>query len=172
MTSGPRQRSLVNRRVRFRDGVLEAKYVFPFWDSTWTVRFILIDIIGGTGPRVARTPMTFDGSGLHADALAGEARPLTTMMPDEFHGTYHFDPWWVFRGMGGVADRYRSVVLPTNIARPFRFEGSEMKVHDVEFGPQLTAAVRIEAKDPLYRLKTLEKGTFDLEGAFGPTVTA
>ncbi len=168
MTSGPRQRSLANRKVRFRDGVLDAKYVFPFWDKTWMVRFILIDVLGGTGPRVVRGAMTVDPSGVHADALSSAALPLAAVSPEEFHGRYHYDPWWVFRGIGSTGDAYRGAVLPTNIARPFRFEGANMKVHDVEFGPRLDTVVRIDAKDPLYRSKSLEKGAFDLEKAFGP----
>ena len=165
---GSRQRSLVNRRIVFRDAELVTKYVFPFWDGGWSVRFVLIDEFGGRGPRVYAGPLDAGSTDPVADAPAQSARPLEEHSRSSFEGLYHFDPWWVFRGMGGVGGEYRDAILPTNIARTFRVDDVTWKVHDVEFGPHTGSVVAIEAKDDSYRRRTFTKANLDLAATFGP----
>ena len=162
-----RQRSLVNRRVTFRDAELTTNYVFPFWDGSWSVRFVLIEVLGGDEPRVLSAPLRADGSDLRTDARAEDARPLGQIPRSEFATVYHFDPWWIFRGKGGRAAAYRDVIVATNISRPFLSGGSVWSVHDVTFAPLTDAAVAIEAKDPLFRKRAFTNGTLDLAKAFG-----
>lgn len=114
-----------------------------------------------------RGPLDAGGGDVKVDAPVSAALRLASVSPDEFRGLHHFDPWWVLRGMGEVADAHRTAVPPTNIARPFRFDGVEWKVHDVEFDAVLGYALRIEAKDAMYRGRSLTRETLDLDAAFG-----
>ena len=162
-----RQRSLVNRRIRFRDAEMITNYVFPFWDGSWSVRFVLIEASGGDEPRVLVGVVEAAGTDLRTDALAQDARSLAHVPRSEFATLYHFDPWWVFRGKGGVAGEYRDTIVPTNVARTFRAGDAMWTVHDVTFGPRMEAAVAIEAKDALFRKRTFTKASLDLAEAFG-----
>ena len=164
---GSRQRSLVNRRIVFRDAELVTKYVFPFWDGGWSVRFVLIDEFGGRGPRVYPGRLDAGDGELVADSPTREARPLADHARTFFDGLYHFDPWWVFRGIGGVGGEYRAAIIPTNVARTFRIGDVAWKVHDVEFGPRMESVVAIEAKDDSYRKHAFTKENLDLAAAFG-----
>ncbi len=162
-----RQRSLVNRRIAFRDAHMIANYVFPFWDASWSVWFVLIEVFGGDQPRVLTAPLDAIGADLQADAPARDARLLADVPRSAFAALYHFDPWWVFRGKGGVAGAYRDVVVPTNIAQPFRAGDATWKVHDVGFGPWTESAVIIEAKDESFERRAFTKADLDLATAFG-----
>jgi len=164
-----RQRSLVNRRLVFRDAELITNYVFPFWDRSWSVRFVLIDVFGGDDPRVLAGALEASGADLRTDSSSHDAGSLVHVPRSEFATLYHFDPWWVFRGKGGVAGAYRDAVIPTNISRPFRAGGATWNVHDVEFAPQMETAVSIEGKDALFRKRTFTKANLSLADAFGPS---
>ena len=162
-----RQRSLVNRDVSFRDTTMSTKYLFPFWDRGWSVRFVLIEMLGGVGPQVYAGLLDEGDAGLVVNGPVAEARPLTKVPPELFEGTYHFDPWWVFRG-GGVPARYRDAIVPTNIARTFRVREASWKVHDVDFGPRIESVATIEAKDESNHKARFTKSTLDLVASFGP----
>ena len=117
--------------------------------------------------RVRRSDGRSD-AGLVAQGPSRGARPLGEFPRASFEGTYHFDPWWVFRG-AGVPARYRNAIVPTNIARSFRAGDVTWKVYDIEFGSQVESVTAIEAKDESFRKEQFTKSTLDLVAAFSTT---
>jgi len=147
------QRHLVNRRLRLTDGEIVTKYVFPFWGRDWKVAFHMVDRLG-RGPAILRSPVHEDrhrDRHLVSPAKVSDLQDLETMDPAGFNDLYHYDPWWVFRGIGGVSDELKQAVHPTNIARPFKHDGRHWKVHDVEVAPDGGTVLAIVAKDDVFR---------------------
>ena len=91
-----------------------------------------------------------------------ELRGVESAEPGRFAELYHYDPWWVFRGMGGVPDALRRTILPSNIAKTFLLDGHEWKVYDVEAEADAERIHAIVATDELFRRHEFTKGTLDL----------
>lgn len=156
------QRHLVNRRIRFADGELVTKYVFPFWDREWRVVFHLIDRLGRP-PVILSPPLALDPDGrLSSPAGLRDLREVAAVNASEFQHTFHYDPWWVFRGIGGVSDAVKRTILPTNIATPFVLRGRRWKIHDVELEGDGARVRAIVAKDEVFRARAFTKETLDL----------
>jgi hypothetical protein len=82
--------------------------------------------------------------------------------PAGFTDLFHFDPWWVFRGMGGIHDPWKGSILPTNVAKPFAFERHHWKIHDVQFEDGGEGVRAIIAKEEMFRTRSFARGNFDL----------
>lgn len=157
------QRHLVNRRIRFKDGELVTKYVFPFWDRGWDIPFHLVDRLGRP-PAILAPPVTLEPDGrLRTPTEIRNLRGVDAFAPQDFRERFHFDPWWVFRGMGGVSEEMKRVILPTNIAGSFALQGRRWKVHDVDLEPGGARVLAIIAKDDVFRARTFTKADFDLD---------
>jgi len=139
------QRGLTNVRVQFADGPGDAKYVFPFWDQEWTVRRVLLDMMGGR-PLVLPAPVdAATEETLRTSSTKGAARTLADTRPEEYAGLHHFDVAWVLRGMLGPSESLRHAVLRTNLAGKAK-AGTE-KVHDVEFDERLEHLTWVVTQD-------------------------
>jgi hypothetical protein len=156
------QRGLVNRRLRFADGDLVTKYVFPFWDPSWKIALYVVDRLG-RGPVIVDPPIREDKD-RHLSSVLGMTglRGLESIEPPRFAELYHYDPWWVFRGMGGVPGAWRRAILPTNIARTFPFGKNVWKVYDVEVESDGERIRTIVAKDEIFRRHMFTKESIDL----------
>ena len=55
-----RQRQLTGVTVRLQDASWYAKYVLPFFDTAWKVRFLLFDVLGDV-PRMWQASATLEG---------------------------------------------------------------------------------------------------------------
>ena len=95
------QRHLVGRRLRMADAEIHTKYVFPFVEEGWSVAFYLIDA-GVHGPRLFRGSLEARLEGLQTPDPSSKLEPLTALPPSRFDEVVHFDPWWAFKGIGGV----------------------------------------------------------------------
>ena len=157
------QRFLVNRRIRTADGEVHTKYVFPFWDRDWKVVLTLLDRFGAA-PAIAREPLRF-GTGGHPTLSVNskDLEPAERWNPEGLRDLFHYDPWWVFRGIGGVPEPVKMAILPTNIAKPFRHDKREWKVHDVIFDPNDGRVEAIEAKNEVFHRREFTHEDLDLE---------
>ena len=156
------QRHLVNRRLRLADAELVTKYVFPFWDGGWRIAFYLVDRLGRPpvimGPPIRETRDRDLASPLKISDLRG----VESTEPGRFVELYHYDPWWVFRGMGGIPDPLRRAILPSNIARTFLLDGHEWKVYDVEAEADAERIHAIVAKDESFRRRDFTAADLNL----------
>ena len=160
------QRWLVNRKVRTADGEILTKYVFPFWAREWKVALPLLDRFGAP-PEMLHAPIHIGAKGQpETRAKGSEAVLLNTLEPGSFRELFHFDPWWVSRGIGGVAQEIREAVIETNIAHPFHVEKVSYKVHDVEFETSGERVKAIVAKDHLFKVRRFSAGELNLDEAF------
>lgn len=160
------QRWLVNRRVRTADGEILTKYVFLFWDREWKVILTLLDRFGAP-PAILPGPVHPDGKGHVATPIRHtDVRSLAEVEPGTFSGLYHFDPWRVFRGIGGVDDPMKQAVQATNIARPFKLEKHHWKVHDVDFEFSGERVRAIIAKDEIFQRRDFTPEELDLEATW------
>lgn len=156
------QRHLVNRRLRLADGEVVTKYAFPFWDSEWKVALFVVDRLG-KGPAILHPPVhgENDGSVVSKGRMA-EFKDLASIEPGDFHRLFHYDPWWVFRGMAGVSDEMKQAILPTNISKPFRRRDQVWKVHDVDVGDRGAEVVAIVAKNEMFERRHFTREDLDL----------
>ena len=155
------QRHLVGLRLRMADAELVTKYVFPFVDGTWSAAFTIVDAMA-IGPRLFRGSLELVSGALVAKEAVSALEPLASVPVKEFEPVVHFDPWWVFRGIGGVDRERIDAILATNLAGTFNHEGTTYKVHDLEFDPSLRSLEAVVAKDPVFRPITFRKGDLDL----------
>ena len=156
------QRNLVNRRLRLADGELVTKYVFPFWNREWKVALHLVDRLG-RGPAILHPPLHEDRDHhLVSPAKMSDLRGLELMDPAGFKELYHYDPWWVFRGIAGVSDELKHAISPTNISKPFHHDGRHWKVHDIEIAPDGGTLLAIIAKDDVFRRRDFTAAELDL----------
>jgi len=159
--AGIRQRDLVGKKIAFADSEVDTKYTLPFVDATWGVPFIVIDRLGGP-PGIAAIRFDFDGRRMHTPASVHALHPIESMPVDSFASLVHFDPWWAFRGVGGVDRAWLSAIFATNIARPFHHEGKVFKIHDLRFAQGMDRLVALIAKDELFRTREFHTGGIDL----------
>ena len=156
------QRGLVNRRLRLSDAEITTKYVFPFWGRDWKVAFHLVDRFG-KGPAVLDPAIHEDADRrLSASAPSSDLRDLGTIEPGVFKALHHYDPWRVFRGIGGVSDALKQAIRPTNIAQAFRHDRRHWKVHDIVLAPDGAAVLAIVAKDEVFRRRDFTSADLDL----------
>ncbi len=155
------QRHLAGLRLHMADAELVTKYVFPFLDEKWSVAFTVIDAMT-YGPRVFRSPLELRNGALYAKETASKLEPLIAIPPQRFEEVVHFDPWWAFRGVGRVDRAWVNAILASNIAGTFHHEGTDYKIHDLEFDPALASLVALVAKDPVFRTVSFHRGDVDL----------
>ncbi len=157
------QRWLVNRKVRTADGEILTKYVFPFWNRDWQVVLTLLDRFGAP-PEILHGTVHMGKQGLpETAAKSSDAKPLTSVEPGIFRELFHYDPWWVFRGIGGASQELKDEVLETNIGHPFKVGKETWKVHDVEFEHDGTKVKALVAKDHLFKVRRFGPGELDLD---------
>ncbi len=160
------QRCLVNRRVRTSDGEVLTKYVFPFWDREWKVVLTLLDRFGAP-PEILRASIHLGARDeLATHAKSSDATPLAAVEPAIFREVFHYDPWRVFRGIGGLPQELMDAVLLTNIVHPFQAGKTLFKVHDVEFEPMGEKVKAIVAKDSLFKVRRFAPGELNLDEAW------
>jgi len=160
------QRWFVNRKVRTADGEILTKYVFPFWNRDWQVVLTLLDRFGAP-PEIVHVPVHLGKMGLpEISAKSSDAAPLATIEPGTFRELFHFDPWWVFRGIGGVSLELKEDIIQTNIAHPFHVGKQAYKVHDIEFEPDGAKVKAIVAKDHLFKVRRFGPGDLNLDEAW------
>ncbi len=155
------QRHLVGLRLHMADGELVTKYVFPFVDEAWSVPFTIVD--GMTlGPRILRGRLEARSGALYTAEPRSRLEAITSAPLETFERVVHFDPWWAFRGIGGVPREWIDAVLASNLAGTFNHEGTTYKVHDLQFDPALTSVVALVAKDPMFKTVSFARGDLDL----------
>lgn len=155
------QRHLTGLRLHMADGEVQTKYVLPFVDESWRVAFVVVDAMT-QGPRIFRGPLELRAGALHSPELVAKLEPIMAVPVSTFDPVVHFDPWYVFRGVGGVDRAWVDAVLATNIAGDFNHEGSVYKLHDLVFDPGLKVLEGVVAKDPVFRTVTFRKGDLSL----------
>lgn len=139
------ERGLTNLRVRFTDESLDAKYVFPFWDREWRVKFLLLDLLGHPAEVLASPVERATVTEIETKAPRSASGPLVEETAQRFVGLHHLDPAWVLRGMPGPSESLRLAILRTNLAGKAK-AGTE-KVHDAEFDERLEGLVWLVTKD-------------------------
>lgn len=159
--AGIRQRDLVGKKIAFADSEVETKYTLPFVDATWGVPFVVVDRLGGP-PGIAAVRFDFDGRRMHTPASVHALHPIESMPVDSFASLVHFDPWWAFRGVGGVDQAWLSAIYATNIARAFHHEGKAFKIHDLRFAHGMVRLEAVVAKDELFRTTEFHVGEINL----------
>ena len=156
----PSQRRLVGLRVRFADGEMVAKYVFPFVGRDWSVELFALDL-PGLGPRWSPGPLDVR-TGLLELRDPSSALAATESIPlERFRDLVHFDPWWTFRGIARVDPRWVRAVVGSNLAGPFDLGGRRLKVHDLIFDPHIRRLESLVAQDD--RFHRLIFGPADLD---------
>jgi hypothetical protein len=155
------ERHLAGLRLRMADGEVPTKYVLPFLDESWKVAFTVVDAMT-LGPRIFRGALELREGALYSGEPVANLEPIMTVPIANFEPLAHFDPWYVFRGVGGVDRAWVDAVLATNIAGEFNHEGSVYKLHDLVFDPNLTVLEGVVAKDPVFRTVTFRKGDLPL----------
>ncbi|HKZ99459.1 MAG TPA: hypothetical protein VJ326_07720 [Thermoplasmata archaeon] len=166
----PTQRGLVGRRVALHDVQLATKYAFPFVGADWAVPFIVLDVLGGR-PQILASRAVLRGGEIRADAAEDDLRPIESLPVEGFARLAHFDPWWIFRGIGGVERRSIDAILRTNVAGTHALRGRRMKVHDLEFALDLSHLDAVVAKDDAFRVARLAPGDVDLLALRAPAKT-
>lgn len=155
------QRALVGRRLFLRDGSLLTKYAFPFVDKDWAVPFVTVDLQGGR-PHLLTPPLALRDGSLHAEASVEELRPIESQRVERFADLVHLDPWWIFRGIGGVDRAWIEAILASNITGTLEHDSRRLKIHDLTFADGFARAEAIVAKDDTFRVVRLGRGDVDL----------
>ncbi|MGQ0797377.1 MAG: hypothetical protein ACT4OI_05905 [Methanobacteriota archaeon] len=155
------QRRLVGLDVQARDAELATKYVFPFVDADWRTAFVVLVVLG-SAPRLHRGPLRFEGTRLVADVMARDLRPVEAVPVAEFAGLAHLDPWWAFRGIGGVLPGWVRAIVATNLAGSFDRGGARYEVHDLVFDGSLSRLEAVVAKDDAFRSATFSQRDINL----------
>lgn len=155
------QRHLAGLRLHMADGEVLTKYVFPFVDGAWSVAFTIVDAMTH-GPRLFRGSLELRSGALYAHEPTSALEKVSAMPLERFEQVVHFDPWWAFRGIGGVEREWVNAILASNVAGTLNHEGTTYKIHDLAFDPSLKTLDAILAKDPLFRNASFRKGDLDL----------
>jgi hypothetical protein len=159
--AGLTQRGLVGLRLTLRDASLPTKYVFPFIDASWAVEFCVVDRLGG-GPRILPGPVVRDDRGLTSAASLEDLKSLGLLDAASFAELVHFDPWWVFKGIGGVPRASIDAIIASNLAGSFVRDATRLKVHDLVFDKAMARLEALIAKDDAFHTIRLERGGVDL----------
>jgi len=158
---GARQRGLVDRRIVFSDAERDVSYVFPFVDRRWRVPFVVVALSAGA-PLVLDGPFRVDQFRFRTALRANDLRRIESIPLEDLGQLVHYDPWWVFRRVTGVARAWIEAVFATNIAAPFRRGGRTHKVRDLIFSAELDRLEEIEARAGLFRAVTFHPGDVEL----------
>lgn len=158
---GVRQRGLVDRPLVFGGEERLTRYVFPFVDRRWRVPFVVVDF-PDSPPKLIEGPFRFDRFRYRTPTRVSELRSIESVALDDFRSLIHFDPWWVFRGVSGVASAWAQAVFATNIAHPFQHAGRTYKIQDLVFSQLLDRLDGIDAKGGMFRSVTFRPGDLDL----------
>jgi hypothetical protein len=145
-----RQTALRRVRVRMREGVVRARYVFPFFDTALLVRLVLVlsasdsFVLHEKPQQVRRGLLVYHGyTGIQPLALKN-ARPGL------FSHLLHFDPWWTMHSARGVPEEIRQAIMITNMAsrrlgrlavRDIAFDDNLDEVKEVRLGSRVLQAV-------------------------------
>lgn len=155
------QRELAGVTLRLKDGAWYAKYVFPFFDPSWKVRFLLLDVLGGV-PRMTSGIASMEGRELRVAADRGQIPRFDAMEPVRLEGLLHFDPWWALKGGATLPDDLRRTALATNVAdRSVALNGS-WRVQDVAFDAEFSFVVSVHVQDARFHKRRFGQGELDL----------
>lgn len=155
------QRHLTGLRLRMADGELLTKYVFPFVAEDWSVPFAVVDAMT-LGPRIFQGPLVLESGALQTKEPTAKLEPVSSVPLARFETVVHFDPWWAFRGIGGVPRDWVRAILAANLAGTFFHEGTTYKLHDFEFSPGLDRLEAVVGKDPVFKTVRFHRGDLDL----------
>ncbi len=155
------QRHFAGLRLHMADAEVATKYVFLFAGEDWTTAFAVVDAMT-YGPRIFRGPLELRSGALYAKEPVSKLEKIATMPLERFETLVHFDPWWAFRGVGGVERDWVNAILASNIAGTFNHEGTTYKVHDLVYTPRLDAVDTLVAKDPVFRTVSFHRSDLDL----------
>jgi len=158
---GARQRGLVDRRIVFSDAERDVSYVFPFVDRRWRVPFVVVALSVGA-PLVLDGPFRVDQFRFRTALRANDLRRIESIPLEDLEQLVHYDPWWVFRRVSGVARAWIEAVFATNIAAPFLHRGRTHKVRDLIFSAELDRLEEIEARAGLFQRVTFHPGDIEL----------
>ncbi len=139
-----KQTALRSLRVRINDTLLDASFVFPFFDSTFWVRFFLVVADSGhflvyERPHWERRMFV---------AYGKRPLPLANTQPDRFLRLFHFDPWWTMRGATSISRTIRQEIIATNLAA--RRQG-HLVIRDVVFSDDLEQVEGVLVGDGVFR---------------------
>ena len=163
---GISQRGIVGRKIAFVDAELPTKYTLPFVDATWEVPFTVLDLLGRP-PQTLPGPLHSDGLQLRTPLPIRSLRPIESTAISVYATLVHWDPWWAFRGVGGVDRTWTQAIFATNIAHPFRHMGRTFKIHDLRFAEDMTQLEAVIVKDELFRTTEFHSGDIDILGLRG-----
>lgn len=155
------QRHLAGLRLHMADAEVVTKYVFPFVGEDWAVAFTVVDAMT-SGPRILLGPLELRSGALYTKEPMSKLETMASVPVERFETLVHFDPWWAFRGVGGVERDWVNAILASNIAGTFNHEGTTYKLHDLVFNPHLDAADSLVAKDPVFRTVSFHRSDLDL----------
>lgn len=159
--AGIRLREIVGRRMLFENEERITKYTLPFIDATWKVPFIVLDLLGGP-PKILSGKIHSDAGRLRTSVRTSDLRAIESIPAEHFASLVHWDPWWAFRGVGGVDRAWIEAIIATNIARAFQHEGRTFKVHDLRFADGMEELEALIAKDEVYRVTEFRPRDIDL----------
>jgi hypothetical protein len=155
------QRHLVGVTVRLEDASWYAKYAFPFFDTSWKVRFLLFDVMGGA-PRMWQASASLEGKEIRIAAKDADLPRFETVAPEHLKGLLHFDPWWALKGGPRIPDELRRAALATNVASRFHALDVPRRVKDVVFDTEFRRLVAVRAEDEYFSEKSFQEGELDL----------
>jgi hypothetical protein len=148
-----RQTAFRNLRIRINQAPQRALFLFPFFDASLYVRFLLV--IADTGhfvlylhekPHWERRSLVVSGR---------RPLPLADTMPDLFHRLFHFDPWWTMRGVSHVLPATRDAIIATNVAAR---RHSQLVIRDIVYGDDLQQVEEVRIGDGVFRTAPYTQG--------------
>jgi hypothetical protein len=155
------QRQLTGITVRLEEASWYAKYVFPFLDTAWKVRFLLFDVLGDV-LRMWQASSALAGKDLRIAAKAADVPRFETVAPEHLRGLLHFDPWWVLKGGARIPEELRSAAVATNIASRYHALDVPRRVKDVVFDTELRSVVAVRTEDESFAETSFQAGELDL----------
>ncbi len=108
----------------------DASFVFPFFDTLFHVRFLLI-VTNEEHFLLHEIPLKEGGVLI---ASGRRMAPLAEAQPDSFHRYLHFDPWWTMRDVTSISPAVRQAVMASNVAAR---RHNRLVIRDVDFSYNL-----------------------------------
>ena len=140
----PKQTSLRGIRIRLENVETDASFVFPFFDTLFNVRFLLI-VTNEEHFLLHEMPLK-EGGVLIASGRRME--PLAEAQPDSFHRYLHFDPWWTMRDVTSISSAVRQAVMASNVAAR---RHNHLVIRDVDFSDNLDRVEKLRVGDGVFR---------------------
>lgn len=148
-----RQTTLRNLRIHINQAPQRALFLFPFFDTTLRVRFLLMMAEAGSFVLYPHEKPRWERRSLLVSAR--RPVPLADTQPDLFHRLFHFDPWWTMRGVSHVLPATRQGIIATNVAAR---RHSHLVIREVIFGDDLEQAEEVWIGDGVFRPASYTQG--------------